>query len=68
MGQVDAKVVQGCIDAVVRRGDAILFGRTSDGGAFSIRILSDGGTDIWYPTDASELSELLEGITALASK
>jgi hypothetical protein len=68
LSQVDGKVVSNCVSAVVERGDAILFGRTSDGGALSIRVLSDGATDIWYPTDASELSELLEAITALASK
>ena len=68
ISQVSSEVLSNCINTVVQRGDAILFGRTSDGGAMSIRILSDGATDIWYPADASELSELLEAITALASK
>jgi hypothetical protein len=68
LSQVDAEVLSHCVDLVVQRGDAILFGRTSDGGALSVRILSNGTTDIWYPTDASELSELLEAITRLASK
>lgn len=68
ISQTAPEILRDAIDAVVQRGDAILFGRTSDGGALSIRILSDGATDCWYPADASELAELLVAVTALASK
>lgn len=65
--QIDGAVLRSCVDAVVHRGDAVLFGRTSDGGALSVRVLSEGATECWYPSDASELQELLEGLTAIAS-
>jgi hypothetical protein len=66
-GQVSGETLRGCIEAVVGAGDAILFGRTSDGGALSVRVLSDGATECWYPSDASELLELLEGLQEVLS-
>ena len=62
---IDGNLLRDAMDKVVAAGDAILFGRTSDGGAFSVRVLSDGATDCFYPTDAIELSELLSGILTL---
>lgn len=62
---VDGNLLRDAMDKVVTNGDAILFGRTSDGGAFSVRVLSDGATDCFYPTDAIELQELLTGILGL---
>jgi hypothetical protein len=62
---IDGNLLRDAMDKVVTAGDAILFGRTSDGGAFSVRVLSDGATDCFYPTDAIELSELLTGILGL---
>lgn len=67
LGQIGGEALSVCIDAVVGAGDAILFGRTSDGGAISLRVLSDGVTECWYPTDVSELLEVLEAITAIAA-
>jgi hypothetical protein len=64
-GQVAGDTLRECVTTVVAAGDAILFGRTSDGGALSVRILSNGVTECWYPSDASELQELLEAVTAL---
>lgn len=66
IGQAGGDTLSACVDAVIAAGDAILFGRTSDGGALSLRVLSDGVTECWYPTDASELLEVLEAITAIA--
>jgi hypothetical protein len=62
IGQIDAPLLRDAIHTVVSHGDAILIGRTSDGGALSVRILSGGATECFYPTDASELLELLEGV------
>jgi hypothetical protein len=62
-GQVDGEALRSCLVSVVERGDAVLFGRTSDGGALSVRVLSHGQTYAFYATDASELLELLEGLT-----
>jgi hypothetical protein len=65
--QVAGDTLRDTVAAVVSNGDAILFGRTSDGGALSVRVLSDGSVDVWYPTDASELQELLDGLRTVAS-
>lgn len=67
IGQVDGQTLSDCVDAVVKSGDAILFGRTSDGGALSVRVLSNGVTECFYPTDASELLTVLEAITGIAT-
>lgn len=61
-GQVDGSVLRDCVERVTANGDAILFGRTTDGGALSIQILSSGETSKFYVTDVSELFELLEGL------
>jgi len=62
-GGVDGNVMRQCVELVTAHGDAILFGRTADGGALSVHILSNGETSKFYVTDASELFELLEGIS-----
>lgn len=64
--QTDGALLRRAITAVVRNGDALLFGATSDGGALSVRVLSKGKTECFYPSDASELQELLEGLIAIA--
>jgi len=63
-GQVGADLLQECISAVTSRGDALLLGRTTDGGALSIHVLSGGQASKFYVTDASELMELLQGLIA----
>jgi hypothetical protein len=63
--QVDSETLQRAVATVVDSGDAILIGRTSDGGALSVRVLSGGATTCWYPTDASELLELFQGLSEL---
>lgn len=58
-GLVDAELLRGCIDSVTEAGDAIMFSRTTDGGAFAIRILSDAGNGTWYPPTAEALQHVL---------
>lgn len=63
-GQVDGDLLRECVERVTNRGDAVLFGRTSDGGALSVQILTGGKAEKFYVTDASELLELLQGLIA----
>lgn len=63
-GQVSGSLLSECVERVTNRGDAILFGRTTDGGALSIHILAGGEASKFYVTDASELMELLQGLIA----
>ena len=58
-GEADAELVLGCIDSVTAAGDAILFGRTADGGAYVVRVLSDAGSGVWYPPSAEALGYVL---------
>jgi hypothetical protein len=61
VGWVDANplelldAVRGCVDS----GDAILFGRTSDGGALVITILSGDERRKFYPDDADSVGAAL---------
>ena len=61
-GQIDGNTLRECVVRVTERGDAILFGRTSDGGALSIQVLTGGKAEKFYVSDASELMELITGI------
>lgn len=63
-GQVSGDLLSRCVERVTNRGDALLLGRTTDGGALSIHVLSDGVVNKFYVSDASELMELLEGLIA----
>ena len=62
----DAKSLQECVESVTLAGDAVLFARTSDGGALSVRILSGGRTFAHYPASAAELSALLSELIELS--
>lgn len=53
-GGVDGNVLRDCLEAVTGDGDAILFGKTSDGGALSVQVLSGGVATKFYPADVSE--------------
>lgn len=64
-GGVGGDVLRDAVQSVTSNGDAILFGRTSDGGALTVQVLSGGKSVKWYPGDISELYELLEGLTRL---
>lgn len=52
--------LSGAIDAVTGRGDALVFSRTSDGGAVSLRVLHDKMVTKWYAPNLDALRELLE--------
>lgn len=63
-GQVSGDLLSKAVERITNRGDAVLFGRTTDGGALSIHVLAGGEASKFYVTDASELMELLEGLIA----
>lgn len=58
----DAEKVKLAIDAVTRRGGAIMFGLTQDGGAYSIMVLLGQDKAKAYPHGASELHDTLAAI------
>lgn len=62
----DLDLLSQCIEAVTQSGDALLFSRTSDGGALSVRVLSGGRTHAFYPTSFTALNELLTEIMVTA--
>lgn len=61
--EVDAAAVAALVYAVTNAGDGITFGRTSDGGALSVCILTDGPPHKEYYKDADEA---LRGVRELA--
>lgn len=48
------------IDGLVGTGDALMFARTSDGGALSITLLRGKGREKVYPATKEALSEVVE--------
>lgn len=67
-GQVAGDTLRDCVEGITNRGDAVLFGRTTDGGALSIQVLSGGKAMKFYVTDGSELLELLTGLIAVVAR
>jgi hypothetical protein len=58
----DATALRLAVDSITRAGAAVMFGRTSDGGALSICIL-DGDSKIKeYPHTAEEVADTLAAI------
>lgn len=65
-GSADAELLRECIDAVSVAGDAVLFARTTDSGAYVVRVLSDAGNGVWYPPSNEALSGVLVKIIEVA--
>jgi len=59
---IEATSIRGALDAVTRAGGAIMFGRTSDGGALSICILDRDQKIKEYPHTSEEAEEVLAAI------
>lgn len=59
---VDGTTIRLCIDAVTANGGAIMFGVTSDGGAYSLCILHGNEKLKEYPHTPDEAEELLRQI------
>lgn len=63
---VDESLVRDCIRNVVQSGDAIMFGRTTDGGAAMVRVYSGGSAHSWYGASTEAFEGVLRGIRDLA--
>lgn len=61
---IDASTIRGAVDAVSRAGGAIMFGRTTDGGAYSVLVLYRDEKVKEYKHSVAECEELLRDITA----
>ena len=57
---IDPGVMRLCIDAVARSGGAIMLGTTSDGGAYSICVLSGNEKAKDYPHSKEECEATLK--------
>lgn len=65
-GNADAELLRECIDSVSSAGDAVLFARTTDGGAFVLRVLSDAGNGVWYPPSDEALVGVLQKVIEIS--
>jgi len=59
---VDAGKLRAMVDSVTRAGGAVMLGRTSDAGAYSICILMDADRLKEYPHTTEEANDLLQEI------
>ena len=59
---VDAQKLRGAVDALTRRGCAVILGVTSDGGALSVCILDKDTKIREYPHTGLEAEQLLDVI------
>lgn len=65
--EVDAVTVAGFVSAVTNAGDAVIFGRTSDGGALSVTILSGDDKHREYFNDPENATSALKQLAVLAA-
>lgn len=63
-GQVEANVISLFIDAVSRAGNACIFGKTQDGGALSLVVLTQYEKIKEYPHNAEDATDLLIALTS----
>lgn len=61
-GKVPGPAIKDAIGFVTQAGDAITFGRTSDGGALSVTVLSREARYKFYASTVAEAEEMLMGI------
>jgi hypothetical protein len=61
-GGVDAATLHDAITTVVDNGDAITFGRTSEGGAYYVGILCEGTLEKFYLDSGQDLESTLVAI------
>lgn len=63
---VDAGLLRHCIDRVTAAGDAVIIGRSRDGGTYAITLLTDGPRVQRYPREVEQLEEVLAAWAAAA--
>jgi hypothetical protein len=59
---IDATLLRDVIDAVTRHEAAIMFSRTSDGGAYSVLVLDGQDKAREYPHGPEELTDVLRAL------
>jgi len=59
---IDATTFRGAVDAVTKGGGAVMFGLTSDGGAYSVCVLQDADKMKEYPHNVEECEDLLRSL------
>lgn len=59
---IEPNTLRGCVDAVARSGGAIMFGVTSDGGAYSVCVLHGSQKIKEYPHGKAECEEVLQNM------
>lgn len=62
---IDAALIKRAVDAVTRGGGALMFGITSDGGAYSLCVLHDAEKLKDYPHGAAECEAALLALEAM---
>ena len=61
-------LLESVLVALVSRGDALFIGRTRDGSALLVRVLSEEGNGEWYEGSSSGLLSTLQGIWEAATE
>jgi len=61
-GSCDTNTLQRAIDRITRNGGAVMFGLTSDGGAYSVVVLYKDEKLKEYPSSTEQLEGLLEDL------
>lgn len=64
--EVPAELLRHAVDAVTSDGDAVTLGRTSEGGAYYVGVLSDGLLEKFYADSPDELATVLERLIEVA--
>lgn len=59
MFALDGELLRDALAHIVLEGDAVLIGLTSDQGALCIRVMSDAGKEVFYPTSTQSVERLL---------
>jgi hypothetical protein len=59
---IEASILHDAIVTVTDEGDAITFGRTSEGGAYYVGILSEGVLEKFYLDSSENATECLQGV------
>jgi hypothetical protein len=62
-GTADFDVIARAIEAVTAAGDALVFGRTTDGGALSLSVLSGGERYTEYASSVEDAEDALRRAT-----
>lgn len=66
-GDADDQKLSTAIEGLVEAGSLVSFGRTSDGGALMLNVVTDGAPSKFYVTTQEELDDLVTELAIAAS-